>query len=387
MPSKPLLVVAGALAHKPFNGGAAWTRLSWVLGFRRLGYDVCFVEQISPSVCVNRAGEPCPVEESTNLDYFVRVARQFDVNASLLVEGEMRTFGLAWEQLLGIAAAAEMLINISGHLTIEPLKSRFRRRVFIDLDPGYTQFWHAQGLATEHLRGHDAYFTVGENIGRPFCAIPTGGISWRPIRQPVVLDQWPVVPVGDGPVRFTTIASWRGPLGRAAYGDRMFGVKAHEFRNFRSMPSASGGTFEVALDYDPADRRDVDLLVANGWSVVDPRTVVPDPLAFRNYVQQSSGEFSVAQGVYVDTQSGWFSDRTVRYLASGRPALVQDTGWSRNYPSGRGLVAFNTLQDAIAGVTDITANYDEHARAARRLAEEMFSAEVVLPEVLQTVAA
>lgn len=385
MSGRPLLVVAGALANKPLNGGAAWTRLSWVLGFRRLGYEVYFVEQISPSVCVNRTGDHCRVDESINLEYFTKITRHFQLNATLIVEGESRTFGLAWEQLVGVAAAAEMLINISGHLTIEPLKSTFRRRVFIDLDPGYTQFWYAQGLATDRLRGHDTYFTVGENIGQPFCEIPAGDIPWRPIRQPVLLDQWPVV--SSRGRRFTTIASWRGPLGRATHGERMFGVKAHEFRKFLPLPVESGRDFEIALEYDPADQGDVDLLVSHGWSVVDARSVVPDPLAFRDYIQHACAEFSVAQGVYVETQSGWFSDRTVRYLASGKPALVQDTGWSRQYPAGKGLLAFRTLDEAVAGANEISAKYEEHARAARQIAEQHFSAEVVLSEVVQTVAA
>jgi hypothetical protein len=381
----PSIVIGGALANKPGNGGAAWTRLSWAIGFKRLGYDVYFVEQISPSICVDQTGAPCPVEDSVNLAYFAAVTQRFGLDAALIVEGEARSIGLACDQLIDVAETADMLVNISGHLTAAALKHRFRKRIFIDLDPGYTQFWHAEGLAEQQLRDHDLYFSVGENIGQPCCEIPSGDILWRPIRQPVVLDQWPVLPSAVPPARFTTIASWRGPLGRARHHDTAFGVKAHEFRKFAALPSVSAHAFEIALEVDAADQRDVESLRATGWTVVNPKCVVPDPIRFREYVQSSSAEFSVAQGVYVETQSGWFSDRTVRYLASGKPALVQDTGWSRNYPSGCGLLGFRTLDEAVDGAERIARDYAEHCRAARAIAEEFFDSATVLRALVEAV--
>ena len=381
------IVVSGALANKPANGGAAWTRVSWALGLRRLGYDVFFLEQIAPSTCVDVSGSRCPVEQSVNLAYFDAVTKQFGLDAALVVEGEHRSFGTAAALLPEIAQAAHVLVNISGHLTDAALKPRFRRRVFIDLDPGYTQFWHAAGLAEDRLRDHHFYFSVGENIGQPFCDVPAGAVHWRRTRQPVVLDDWPVTAPLPAPVRFTTIASWRGPLGRVARGSATYGVKAHEFRKFMSLPTLSALGFEVALDVDPADASDVARLRANGWQVVEPKDVVPDPPAFRRYVQRSSAEFSVAQGIYVDTQSGWFSDRTVRYLASGKPAVVQDTGWSRNYPSGKGLLRFTTVAEAVDAAKQIASDYAAHSRAARAIAEEFFDSDKVLTELLATVAA
>lgn len=379
------IVVAGALANKPANGGAAWTRLSWALGFKRLGYDVYFVEQISPSVCVDRRGARCAVDDSVNLAYFSTVTKQFGLDAALIVEGEPCSIGLPWEEVVDVAHRADLLVNISGHLTAQALKPAFRKRIFIDLDPGYTQFWQAEGLAEHTLRDHDFYFSVGENINQRFCDIPRGSITWRPIRQPVVLDEWPVVPSAATPLRFTTVASWRGPLGRVTRGNTTFGVKAHEFRKFVALPTLSDYVFEIALEVDPADQRDVDSLHAHRWRVLDAKSVVCDPWAFRDYIQQSSAEFSVAQGIYVETQSGWFSDRTVRYLASGKPALVQDTGWSRNYPSGRGLVGFRTLDNAVDGAEDIAGNYAQHARAASAIAEEFFDSRKVLTALIQAV--
>ena len=379
------IVVAGALANKPGNGGAAWTRLSWALGFKRLGHEVYFVEQIAPSTCVDQRGTPCAVDDSMNLAYFRSVTERFELDAGLIVEGGTRTLGMTWEELVAVAQTADLLVNISGHLTIETLKHRFGKRIFIDLDPGYTQFWQAEGLAEDRLRDHHYYFSVGENIGQPFCDIPNANVRWRPMRQPVVLDQWPVVSMPASPLRFTTVASWRGPLGRVTHRDLTFGAKAHEFRRFVALPTRCDHAFEMALDIDPADQQDLASLRANRWKVVEPASVARDPLLFRQYVQQSSAEFSVAQGIYVETQSGWFSDRTVRYLASGKPALVQDTGWSRNYPSGRGLLGFRTLEEAVDGANRIARDYTEHSRAARAIAEEFFDSRKVLSALMAVV--
>lgn len=378
------IVVSGALANKPANGGATWTRLSWALGLKRLGHQVFFVEQISPEVCAH-AGARTDFERSNNVAYFRTVMDRFGLGdaSALVLEGGNRTVGLTWDELCYVASHADLLVNISGHLVIKSLKDRVRRRIFIDLDPGYTQFWHEQNLASDRLRDHHLYFTVGENIGTSECTIPAAGIEWQPVRQPVVLEEWPLTRAPLHPMRYTTIASWRGPFGRVTHGQQVFGVKAHEFRKFRTLPSLSPHWFEIALDAHPADGGDVEQLRQNGWAIVDAPVVAGDPLAFRGYVQHSAAEFSVAQGIYVDTQSGWFSDRSVRYLASGKPVLVQDTGFSRNYPVGRGLIAFSTLEEAARGADLIAAEYEEHSRAARALAETYFDSDRVLTSLLK----
>jgi hypothetical protein len=372
----PLILVAGALANKPGNGGAAWTRLSWALGLKRLGCDVYFVEQIDARACTDAA-----------LAWFTRVTDSFglaDTSALFAAEDGHAVSvgaGVGLRELTDVAAASDLLVNISGHLTLAALKSRCRARAFIDLDPGYTQYWHAQGLAEDHLRDHHAYFTVGENIGKPGCDVPMNGIEWRPIRQPVVLDEWPVRAHEE--MRFTTVASWRGPYGRVTHDGRTLGLKAHEFRKFVTLPALTGHDFEIALDADPADRQDIDSLRDHDWRVVNPRAVAGDPFAFRRYIQESAAECSVAQGIYVETRTGWFSDRTVRYLASGKPALVQDTGFSDTYPAGLGLVAFRTLDEAARGADLIMRDYEAHARAARAIAEQWFDSDVVLSGLLR----
>jgi hypothetical protein len=373
------VVVSSVIANKPFNGGNAWVVLSWILGLKELGFRVCFVEQISREGCVDATGATTAFEQSVNLAYFEQVTKQFGLadSAALIYEGGEQIYGLHYAELLDIAEAADLLVNITGHLTLESLRRRLRRKAYVDLDPGYTQFWHTAGYAGPRLGGHDLYFTVGENIGTRSCPIPTGGIRWRPTRQPVVLDRWPVSREGDRS-RYTTVATWRGPYGPIQYGGKTYGLKVHEFRRFIELPERVRQTFEIALDIHPAEENDLNLLNRYGWRLVDPKAAAPDPDAFRRYVQGSGAEFSVAQGVYVETRSGWFSDRTVRYLASGKPALVQDTGFGCSYPVGEGLVAFRTLAEAIAGAERIGRDYEEHCRAARALAEEYFDADRVL---------
>jgi hypothetical protein len=305
--------------------------------------------------------------------------------AALLTRGSGSSVGLTRDELLERAAESELVVNISGHLRDPEILAGARRRVFVDLDPGYTQVWHAQGLDGGRLEAHDDHLTVGTRIGTADCPIPSAGIDWRPVRQPVVLDDWPVTD-GD-PERLTTVASWRGPLGTIDIDGSPRGGKVHEFRRFAGLPRLVGQRCEVALDIDPADEADRRALLAQGWQLVAPEDVARTPDAFRAYVQASGAELSVAQGVYVAGRTGWFSDRTVRYLASGKPALVQDTGLDDCLRTGEGLLPFSTLDEAAAGAAELASDPARHARAARAIAEEHFESSRALSGLLETVGA
>ena len=372
------IVVSGAIANKHQHGGEAWVRLSWARGFRDLGFRVILLEQISPQNCVDADGRPAPPAASANVAYFRNIAADFGfADSCALITDEGQTLvGLRPDALFDLACDSALLVNISGHLRHAPLFTRFPAKAYIDIDPGFTQFWHASGLA-----GHDAFFTIGENIGNPDCPIPTNGLPWRPTRQPVLLTDWPLTPPPT-PHRFTTIASWRGPFGPVEFAGQTYGLKVHEFRKFLALPKFATHHFEVALNIHPADQKDRAALLQNNWHLADPLTAAGDPQRFAHYVQNSSAEFSVAQGVYVNTACGWFSDRSVRYLASGKPVLVQDTGFTRHLPTGHGLLAFTTLEQARAGADDIVHNYPAHAAAARQLAEDYFDSRRVLPQLL-----
>jgi hypothetical protein len=380
-----MIIVSGAIANKCFNGGASWVRLSYVCGLKKLGYKVFFLEQISAETCLDESGSRSTFERSVNLAYFQKIVDQFGLSdhSVLISDDGEQTSGIPYKDVLALAESSDLLINITGHLRLKPLLRSFRRKAYIDLDPGFTQFWHVAGETGPSLEGHDFYFTVGENIGMPGCNIPTGEISWRPTRPPVVLEQWPVSKGGLD--RFTTIASWRGAYGPIQRGSKTFGLKVHEFRKFIELPRLISHHFEIALDIHSDEVRDLQLLRANNWTLSHPRIAAGDPSAFRGYVQASGAEFSVAQGIYVDTNSGWFSDRTVRYLASGKPVLVQDTGFNRNYPAGEGLVCFRTVPEAIDGAHRIARDYETHCRAARQLAEQHFDSDKVLNRLMEDI--
>jgi hypothetical protein len=355
------IVVAGALANKHRHGGSQWVRMSWAESLSRLGFRVIFCERLHPG------GDRLAFE---------RAMRTIGIRGALLDGHDVH--GMARAELEHHLETCALLVNISGHLRDPDLLRRCRLRAFVDLDPGYTQIWHSEGhdvgLARHHL-----YFTVGANVGTRHSPLPDCGKRWIPVRQPVVLDRWPV---GDPRFSgFTTVASWRGAFGPVTWNGHTYGQKAHQFRAFASVPRDTGLAFAIAMDLHPADAADGKRLTEAGWTLLDPATVAT-PTAFSRFVRQSGAEFSVAQGVYVETRSGWFSDRTVRYLASGRPALVQDTGFSRTIPVGEGLLAFRTPAEAAALATELVADYAVHSTAARSLAEEMFTPERALAPLL-----
>jgi hypothetical protein len=368
-------IVAGPLAAKPGNAGGGWERLSWAVGLRRLGFDVLFVEE-----CVG-------VPSATALDWFDTCARffRFDRQAAIFDHGSDWSQGRSRDDLRQFAAASDLLVNLSGNLTVPQLVEAVGTTAYIDVDPGFTQIWHADPATPYAVPRHDHYFTIGENIGTSGCPIPTGGLPWKQTRQPLLLDLWPVAPSLGGPPssrrRFTTIASWRCGFGPVAWEGTTFGLKLHEFRKVIELPERVAADFEIALDIHDGDARDREALSSHGWRLVPPAETVGTPQSFQKYIQDSAAEFSVAQGVYVHARSGWFSDRSTRYLSSGRPVLVQDTGLV-TIPTGDGIVTFCTADEAVAGVEDILARYSRHAAAARDLAATHFDSDIVLGRLL-----
>jgi hypothetical protein len=362
------ILVSGAVANKHRHGGSVWVRMSWAEGLRAHGFDVVFVEELR---------EPDSAADAA----FHAVMAEFGFTgaAALVCPAAGTISGMARAELLERAADAALLVNLSGHLRWQPLRTLLRRTAYVDLDPGYTQVWNAAG----HDLGvaeHDLHFTVGLNVGTRRCPLPAGGVAWRPIRQPVVLDRWPVAPPRF--TGFTTVASWRGAYGPLDWAGRTFGPKAHEFRRVADVPRATGLPFAAVLDIHPADAADRTRLQAGGWDVLDPANA-ETPADFARFVRGSGAEFSPAQGVYVHTRSGWFSDRTVRYLASGRPALVQDTGFGASLPVGAGLLAYATPAEAAARAQELAADHRRHAAAARRIAEEHFAHDRALAPLLE----
>ncbi|MGH9135746.1 MAG: hypothetical protein ACRD0G_01700 [Acidimicrobiales bacterium] len=374
------ITIAGSLAQRPRVGGHTWVFLQYLLGFRRLGWDVHFVDRLEPGT-----------EKGAGVDYLASVMERVGLGDrwTLLYDGGREVYGVDRAEAVSRARRSAFLLNVMGFLDDADLLAAAPRRVFLDIDPGFGQLWRDLGLH-DLFAGHDDHVTIGENIGRPGCLIPTCGLDWITTKQPVVLDEWPVAgEAGEAAEaaeaaggRITSVCSWRGPFGPIEHHGTTYGLRVHEFRRFLELPSLTGETFELALDIDDADAADLDRLRANGWGVVDPSVVASDPWRYRGYVQQSAAELCVAKQLYVATGSGWFSDRSACYLASGRPVVAQDTGLAGLVPAGDGLLTFGTLDEAVAAVEAVRSDPVRHGRAAREVAEAHFSSDVVLPKLL-----
>jgi hypothetical protein len=365
------ILIGAALAHRHRYGGHAWALLQYVLGFRELGFDVTVVDRLEPGM----ADDPAAA-----LVYLDRLLAGQGVAYSVLGANGEAIAGVSRAELLSCASRARLFLNVMGFVRDPALLAAVRHRVFLDIDPGFGQLWHEQGLA-DLFEGHDAFVTVGRNLGRDGCGVPSCGLKWVAVPHPVVLGRCPVKPVVVGP--FTSVGSWRGPYGPLRHEGQTLGLRVHEFRHFVDLPSRVEAPFTVAFELDDADRADRDLLDQHGWRLEDPKEVVPDPRAYLRFVQSSLAEFTVAKELYVKLKTGWLGDRTCCYLASGRPALVQDTGLAELYPVGEGLITFATLDDAAAGAESILADPAGHAAASRALAEREFDSRRVLARLLE----
>jgi hypothetical protein len=366
------ILICGCIAQKPGQAGHTWQYLQYLLGFRRLGYDVLFLDRLNGAVA----------RGDWRLRYLAGVMDEFGLGDawSVGLDGGLHA-GRSRAEVLAFAAEADLLVNVMGFCTDGEVLGRARRRLFLDTDPGFGQMWRALDLA-DIFAGHDVHATIGERIGAADCTIPDCGLRWIVTRQPVALDAWPALPPPTGSIRFTSVASWRGAYGPIDFGGHRYGLRVHQFRRFSDLPRIADARFELALGIDPAEGEEAERLRGNGWALVDPSCVAATPSGYRRYLQGSSAELMVAKGMYVDSRSGWFSERSICYLASGRPVLAQDTGLAGLYPVGSGLVTFSSLEEAAAGVDTIRGEYRTHAAAARDLAEAHFDSDPVLTRLL-----
>jgi hypothetical protein len=313
------------------------------------------------------------------------VVTDFDLGhrASLLLEGTRQTIGLPYDELLRAARRADVLINISGMLVDEDLIRLIPVRVYLDLDPAFIQLWHSVQGIDMRFASHTHFVTIGRAIGRPDCSVPTCGRSWLTTSQPIVLPYWPVAGriTYDG---LTTVGNWRG-YGSIEHDGVFYGQKAHSFRHFLTLPTRTREKFMPALAIHPREVKDLAALTENGWQVLDPADVASTPARYQQFIQESKAEFGIAKSGYVASRCGWFSDRSIAYLASGRPVLAQETGFSHFLPTGAGLFAFQTADDILAAIAELNADYPRHARAARSIAEEFFDSDRILRRLLQSV--
>ena len=376
------IVVLGYVVRGPL-GGMVWSNLQYLRGLAALGHDVWFVEDSDdyPS-CYD------PVRGFTDTDPSYGLAFATTVFARIGL-GDRWAYhdahGRGWlgpgaPHVLEACARADLLLDLCGINPIRPWLAGIPARALVDEDPAFTQVKHlTDPEARRRAAQHTAFFTFGANFGRADCRIPDDGLPWQPTRQPVVLDD---VAVASPPARaaFTTVMQWESYPARE-YGGRRYGMKSDAFAPYLDLPRASDAAFEIALGGPTAPRA---LLREHGWRLRDPLAVTRDPWTYERYIAGSRAEFSVAKHGYVTSRSGWFSERTVTYLAHGRPAVVQETGFSEWLPSGLGVLGFDDPDAAREAVADVQARYAAHARAARELVEAHFSAPVVLSSLLES---
>ena len=371
------IAIAGSVAQKARNAGHTWQFLQYLLGFKRLGYDVLLLDSLE-----HAGGDAA--EQRERVAYVEAVMREHGLEDAWTVAlPGGGCAGMPRARVLRFVRDAELLLNVMGFCSDEDLLGLARRRVFLDTDPGFPQMWQDLGLA-DVLSGHDAHVTIAERIGMEDCEIPTCGLDWITTPQPVVLAAWPRA--SDPPRRpFTSVASWRGAYGPVDYAGKRYGLRVHEFRRFAQLPELTGRAFELALAIHAAEAPDLALLRDTGWSLVDPADVATTPAGYRAFIAESTAELMIAKGMYVQARSGWFSERSICYLASGRPVVAQDTGLRDLYPLGSGLLAFDTLDEAAACVESIAYRYARHADAARAIAQERFDSDRVLGRLLELV--
>ncbi len=381
VPASPSVVVGGSLAQRAHFGGHTWVLLQYLLGFKDLGWEVLFLDRLDPAMSVNAAGQTCPPESSVNWEYLNATMRSAGLPDSFaLLTGGGQSLGMSHSEVLRRVRESELFLNVMGFVDCPEVLEAARTKVFLDIDPGFGQMWKQLGLA-DIFGDYDRYLTVGANVGKPGCAIPPADIEWAPIRPPVVLSHWPAT--GYRHEGFTSIGSWRGPFEPVDFEGKRFGLRVHEFRKFVALPALSEQRFRLAMDMDQADSPDHHLLNAAGWEFEDPQEAAGDPWTYRRYVQDAKAEFLVAKGMYVQSSSGWVSDRSVCFLASGKPVLAQETGLGETLPTGEGLVTFTDLQEASDGAARINADYPLHSRRARELAEECFDSRKVLSHLVE----
>ena len=376
------IVVLGAMTRYPV-AGIVWLTMQYVLGFRRLGYDCYYVESHAGtprSFVADDDGAPGAAA------FLARLMARFDLPdrwAFHALHSDRRCYGLsdaALQQLYGSAAA---IFNLHGATVPQPEQASTRRLAYVGTDPVWLELELHRGSpeVIDLLEAHTTFFTWAGNYGNEDCRLPLSDrFVFHPTRQPIVPELWNT---GEsaGHARFTTIAGWRQLWREIEFEGEVYHWSKHfEFLKFLPLPARCDGEFELALSsYEPDDRS---LLEAHGWSVLDAAPLSGDLDAYRQYICRSHAEFTVAKDQNVRLRTGWFSDRSAADLAAGRPVVTQDTAFGASLPTGAGLFAFTTLDEAAAAVDEVVSDYDRHRTAARAIAAEHFDYRVVLPAML-----
>jgi hypothetical protein len=381
MRGKTILLVH--LAGRIPLAGVAWQTLHHALALKRLGYDVYYIED---------SGAP-PYDPRVrtvvdNCSYNVAFLKHLSERCGLQErwaywDMERNTYyGLSREAVRRLYKEADVLFNLCGATRLREEHLICPIRIYVQTDPVYEQMKEAQGdkRTKESIAAHTHHFTYGENLGNSDCQIPLDEFNWKTTRPPVLLDLWEYR-LNPQAQKFTSITVWRNTGKDIVFnGDKYYWSKHINFIRFQDLPRRTSDKFELALDSDGTTTYP---LTENGWLLVDSYEKSRDLETYRDYIYGSRGEFTVSKDLVVRTRSGWFSDRSVCYLAAGKPVITQETGFSKFVSSGRGLFSFTNMDEVVAALDEINSDYAGQCQAAREIAAEYFSAEKVLAKLLQ----
>jgi hypothetical protein len=379
-PRRGPIIVFGLMFDLPY-AGIVMQFLHYLRGLRALGWDVWYVEDSLSWPYDPAARIPC-VDPVAGIDRVARVLADHGFGDRWVYRcaiPDVRCFGAGEAVLAELYRHVEVALNVTGAQEIRDEQARIPGLVYVQSDPFGAQVDVDNGLdwARRQLAAHCAHFTFGELVGTAGSVVPTVGFRWFPTRQPVALELWPVRTPGD---RYTTVTTWRNDTKHRVWrGDTYYWTKDREFLAFVDLPRHTSAALELAIDGMPEE---APLLQGRGWHLVGSPELAVDVTSYRDYILASRGEFTVARDQFVRPRTGWFSDRSACYLAAGRPVVTQDTGFGEVLPTGRGLFAFSTVEEAASALAEVEADPGGHAAAARAIAEEYFSADKVLASLL-----
>jgi hypothetical protein len=382
-PAKGRVIVSGILFWYPL-AGVTYQFLHYLIGLRRLGYDPYYIEDSGRWVYDPRLND-LSSDASGNIQSVLPILEAYGFGDRWAFRGHYaggQCYGMTEQQILQLYRDADVFLNVTGAQEVREEHLVCPRRIYVESDPFAAQVKVAQGDTTiiNTLATHDTLFSFGENLGAPDCEVPIERFRWFPTRQPVVVDLWDHAYRADK-AAYTTITTWRNVGKDISYrGDVYYWTKDREFEKYLNLPRQRSYPFELATSVTPDIQR---LLRDHGWRQTGSIEISRDFDLYRSYIQHSRGEFTVARDQYVRPRTGWFSDRSVCYLAAGRPVITQETGFSKFLPTGKGLFGFRTMDDILAAIDEIERDYEGNCRAAREVAVEYFAAEKVLRKLLQ----
>lgn len=380
--SKKKIILLGMMSRHPV-AGMVWLTMQYAVGLQRLGYDVHYVEA--------HGAMPKFFMEDGNggferaAAFIAEVMRRFDLDhrwAYQTLNHEHEVYGMSESRLAALYRSADLILNLHGGTTPLSAYMAADKMVYIGTDPVDREIEVFQNVqeTIALLAAHRAHFTWGENYGNADCRVPqTTRFNFKPTRQPIVMDFWQSNGASNG--CFTTIGSWRQLWREIKFQGEVYHWSKHfEFMKFIDLPQRTAQPFELALSgYKDEDKA---MLLQKGWRVRDAFAFTMDLEGYTYYICASRGEFTVAKDQNVRLRSGWFSDRSASYLAAGRPVITQETGFSNILPSGEGLFAFSTMDEILQAIDAVNSDYERHSRAAREIAQNYFSYDVVLPRLL-----